>query len=278
MTRMLAVCADDFGLDRATSRTVAELAAAGRLQAVSCLTNLAAWRDCAPLLAGLPPDVARGLHFNLSEGTPLSEALRDAWPTPQPLARLLAAAALGRLPGGAIEAELDAQWSAFVHATGHAPDFVDGHQHVHALRGVRDAVLRRARAAGVPVRSTGHVVGPGYAFKRRVIEACGGRALAQALAAQGLVHNAALVGVYDFGPRDYRALMRGWLAALRADRPGGVTLLFCHPGAAGDASSHDAIAAARRAEAAYLGSAAFVDDLAAAGVTAAWPWRRSSGD
>lgn len=277
MTRVLAVCADDFGLDQATSRTIAALAAAGRLQAVSCLTNLATWHDCAPMLAGLPPEVARGLHFNLTEGAPLSQALRDIWPAPPPLARLLAAAALGRLPSGAIAIELDAQWRAFVQATGRPPDFVDGHQHVHALRGVREALLRRAAAAGVPVRSTGHVVGPGYAFKRRVIEACGGRALAHALAAQGLAHNAALVGVYDFGPREYRALMRGWLAALRTERPHGVTLLFCHPGAAGEASAHDAIAAARCAEAAYLGSPQFVDDLAAAGVTTAWPWRRSSG-
>jgi len=134
------------------------------------------------------------------------------------------------------------------------------------------------------VRSTGHVVGPGFAFKRRVIEVCGGRALARALAAQGTAHNAVLVGVYDFGARDYRALMRGWLAALVArssERPSErsserVALLFCHPGANGDASPHDAIASARRAEAAYLGSAAFADDLAQSGLTTAWPWRRSS--
>ncbi|MDE2612142.1 MAG: ChbG/HpnK family deacetylase [Burkholderiales bacterium] len=280
MNGTLALCADDFGLDRATSMTIAGLAAAGRLQAVSCLVNLACWRDCAPLLAALPAGVARGLHFNLTEGAPLSAALGRVWRAPPPLARLLGAAAFGRLPGAAIAAELDAQWRAFVDATGRPPDFVDGHQHVHALRGVRGAVLRRAAAAGVPVRSTGHVVGPGFAFKRRVIEACGGRALARALAAQGTAHNAVLVGVYDFGARDYRALMRGWLAALVArssERPSErVALLFCHPGANGDASPHDAIASARRAEAAYLGSAAFADDLAQSGLTTAWPWRRSS--
>jgi len=276
MTRTLALCADDFGLDRATSATIAELASAGRLQAVSCIVNLAPWRDCAPLLAALPGGVARGLHFNLTEGAPLSAALGRTWTAPPPLARLLGAAALGRLPHEAIEAELDAQWHAFVEASGAPPDFIDGHQHVHALRGVRAAVLRRARVAGVPVRSTGCVVGPGFTFKRRVIEAAGGRALARALAAQGTPHNAALVGVYDFGARDYRALMRGWLAALAARATDGVTLLFCHPGATGEASAHDAIAAARRAEAAYLGSTAFAEDLARAAVTTAWPWRRSS--
>lgn len=273
MTRALALCADDFALDRATSETIAALAAAGRLQAVSCMSHAAAWRECAPLLAALPAGVARGLHFDLSENAPRARELARLWPAPPSLARLIAAAALDRLPRAAIAAELDAQWQAFVDATGVAPDFIDGHQHVHALRGVRAAVLARARAAGVPVRSTGRIVGPGWAFKRRVIEACGGRALARALAAEGLPHNAALSGVYDFGAHDYRRLMRRWLAALPA---GGATLLFCHPGAAGAASARDAIAPARLAEAAYLGSAAFAEDLAAFDLRPAWPWRRSS--
>lgn len=270
----LALCADDFALDHATSQTIAALASAGRLQAVSCMSHARAWRDCAPLLAALPAGVARGLHLDLTENAPRARALARLWPAPPPLARLIAMAALGRLPHAAITAELDAQWQAFGDATGAAPDFVDGHQHVHALRGVREAVLQRARAAGVPVRSTGRIVGPGWAFKRGVIAACGGRALARALAAAGVPHNAALSGVYDFGTHDYRRLMRRWLAALPASGP---TLLFCHPGAAGAASARDAIAAARVAEAAYLGSPAFRDDLAEAGLRPAWPWRRSSG-
>ena len=156
MTSALALCADDFALDRATSETIAALAAAGRLQAVSCMSHAAAWRECAPLLAALPAGVARGLHFDLTENAPRARELARLWPVPPPLARLIAAAALDRLPRAAIAAELDAQWQAFVDATGAAPDFIDGHQHVHALRGVREAVLARARGRRAGAQHRAH--------------------------------------------------------------------------------------------------------------------------
>ena len=86
---------------------------------------------------------------------------------------------------------------------------------------------------------------------------------------------ATIAAIFAAGRREWNARV-GWLAALAARATDGVTLLFCHPGATGEASAHDAIAAARRAEAAYLGSTAFAEDLARAAVTTAWPWRRSS--
>ena len=89
-----------------------------------------------------------GLHFNLSEGAPLSAALRALWPTLPGLARLLALAHLRRLPLAAIGAEFRAQVDAFAEALGRKPAFVDGHQHVHALPGVRRIVLDGDRDVG----------------------------------------------------------------------------------------------------------------------------------
>jgi hypothetical protein len=154
------------------------------------------------------------------------------------------------------------------------PEFVDGHQHVHALPGVRDAVLDAIDAWPVrpAVRSTAHVRGPAAALKRRVIEASGGRALERALVARGIAHNAVLLGAYDFTTIDYRDLFRRWLAA--APRRGG--LVFCHPG---PAASGDPIGAARQREADYLGGASFAADFEAAGVTIGSAWaQRSSSD
>jgi hypothetical protein len=120
------------------------------------------------------------------------------------------------------------------------------------------------------VRSTGRLLGPGFGFKRRVIEGTGGTALLAALRAHVLPHNAALLGVYDFAATDYRGLMQRWLAEV----PPEGALLFCHPGDAktGDGQA-DAIAAARRREADYLGSAEFTQDLAAANVTLGRVWQ-----
>jgi len=272
--RIVAVCADDVGLVDGIAETVTVLAAAGGLNAASCVTTAPGWRSAAAVLRIARAPVALGLHFNLSEGAPLTSELRATWPTFPGLGRLLAGAALGALPAAAIAVEFRAQADAFADALGRAPEFIDGHQHVHALPGVRDAVLDAICSWPVApaVRNTAHVCGPAASLKRRVIAASGGRALERALVARGVAHNAVLLGAYDFTTTDYRSLVQRWLAT--APREGG--LLFCHPG---PATGDDPIGEARRREADYLGSAAFAADLAAAGVTIgpAWAKRSSSG-
>lgn len=271
MTRILAVCTDDFGLTLGISQAISELAHAGRITIVSCMPQAPAWRASLPLLAGLPAGVQRGLHFNLTEGAPLSAELRRVWPQFLPLPRLILAAHLRQLPLAALAAEWSAQWQAFADGTGVAPQFVDGHQHVHHLPGVRSVVLQAL--AGLPevpaVRNTGHLTGPGFGLKRWLIEGTGGRALQRTLVQRGIRHNPSLTGAYDFMDPDYGGQMRGWLAALPA--VGG--LLFCHPGhPQAVATVADPIAPARVRERAYLGSAAFHHDLQAADVVLGSVW------
>lgn len=267
MRRRIDVCADDFGLTPALSASVAALAARGRLSSISCLVNAPHWSAAAPALVPLVGRAGLGLHFNLTEGQPLSAELRRVWPRLPALPRLIARAHLRRLPLDAIGAEWRAQLDAFTSVLGRTPEHVDGHQHVHHLPGVREIVLDGVAAiAPTPgVRNTGRVLGPGFAWKRRLIERSGGRALAQELRARGLPASAALLGCYDFAATDYRALMRRWL---RRAPPG--ALLFCHPG---PAQAGDAIAAARAREYAYLTSDAFARDLADAGVELGPVWR-----
>ena len=265
--RRLLLCADDFGLTHGIDQAIAGLVRAGRLVAFSCLSNGPAWVADAPQVAALRGPALAGLHFNLTEGRPLSPALAHHWPQLPSLPRLLILAHLGRLPLAAVADELVAQWVAYVQASGCEPDFIDGHQHVHHLPGVRGALLDFLRLHPVPVRSTAHLGGPGGGLKRRVIEHSGGRALALALAQRGLPHNRLLLGAYDF-QADYRPLMQAWLAQV----PASGALLFCHPGQPSPGDAPDAIAAARQRELAYLGGDAFEADLAAAGVVLAQVW------
>lgn len=269
MPRRLDLCADDFGLTPGLSQVVASLAGRGRVSSLSCLVNGAHWVGCAPLLAPLAGRIGVGMHFNLTEGAPLSEALARRWPRLPALPRLIVAAQLRRLPLADIGAEWRAQLAAFVAAAGRLPDHVDGHQHVHHLPGVRDIVLAGVAALAPPpgVRNTGRVLGPGFAVKRRLIEATGGRALARRLARGGLPHSTALLGAYDFAAADYGALMRGWLE--RAPAQG--ALLFCHPG---PHEPGDAIGAARAREHAYLAGDEFARDLSAAGIELGATWVR----
>jgi chitin disaccharide deacetylase len=252
--RELRLCADDFGLAVPISRGILRLAARGRLSDVSCIVNAPDWPGRAHELAAAP--VRLGLHLNLTEGRPLSATLAAVWPTLPSLPRLIVLAHLRRLPLAALRDELDAQLAAFIAGCGRAPAHLDGHQHVHHLPGVRELL---PVDPALPVRHTGCVRGPGFATKRLLIEATGGRALGRRLQAQGNARNTQLFGVYDFVQTDYRGLFRRWLTAL----PQRGALIFCHPGEPG---SGDAIAAARARELAYLDSDAFDADLAAAGV------------
>ena len=274
--RALMLCADDYGLTPGIDAAIAGLVQAGRLGAFSCLSNGPAWQRDASAVAGLRAQAQAGLHFNLTEGRPLSPTLARWWPQLPSLPRLLLDAHLGRLPLDAVAAELAAQWQAFVAASGAAPDFIDGHQHVHHLPGVRALLLDwlQRQPQPTPVRSTARLAGTGYGFKRWVIAHSGGRALARDLARRvqphRLPHNALLLGAYDFVASDYGALMRAWLAQV----PEQGALLFCHPGRPSDGGGDapDPIAAARQIELAYLAGPDFPRDLAVAGVTLAPVW------
>ena len=281
--RALLLSADDYGLTRGIDAAIAGLVQAGRLGAFSCLSNGQSWQRDAPAVAGLRSQAQVGLHFNLTEGRPLSPTLARLWPQLPSLPRLLLDAHLGRLPLPALADELAAQWQAFVAASGAAPDFIDGHQHVHHLPGVRGLLLDwlQRQPRPTPVRSTARLAGTGYGFKRWVIEHSGGRALARDLARSvqphRLPHNRLLLGAYDFAATDYGSLMRQWLAQV----PEQGALLFCHPGRPSDGGlgvggdngdAPDPIAAARQIELAYLAGPDFPRDLAAAGVTLASVW------
>ena len=95
--RTLGLCADDFGLWPSVSHAIARLARAQRLTGVSCMTTGDAWRASAPLLADLPESVEVGLHFNLTEGLPLSRELARVWPVLPPLPSLILRAHLRQM-------------------------------------------------------------------------------------------------------------------------------------------------------------------------------------
>ena len=78
--RPLLLCADDFGLTPGIDQAIAGLVRAGRLVAFSCLSNGPAWAADAAQVAGLRRQAQAGLHFNLTEGRPLSPALARHWP------------------------------------------------------------------------------------------------------------------------------------------------------------------------------------------------------
>jgi chitin disaccharide deacetylase len=147
--RSVILCADDFGLADGVSRGIVELAEMGRLSATGAMTNMPGWRRAARSLIPLRDRIAVGLHLNFTAGSPLGPMPRLASSGRFPdLKDLLPKALKRQLPGGEIAEEISRQIEAFEEALGHAPAFVDGHQHVHVLPAIRPALIQALNARG----------------------------------------------------------------------------------------------------------------------------------
>lgn len=264
-TRTLVLCADDYALHPWVDDAVQQLARAGRLSATSCMSTAPRWREASAALQPLRPVLQVGLHFNLTDdhgGARPAQSLRSV--IAQAYARRHDPAHWHRL--------WCQQLDAFEDAMGSAPDFIDGHQHVHQLPGVRHALQtelqrRYARQALPWVRSTAPASGQRRNAKALVIAALGGWSATRQWQRAGIRVNQGFAGVYGFDAPTaeyYRAHMRQWLAH-SAD--GG--LLMCHPAA--QEVPGDAIGRQRPLEFAYLMSDAFGQDLQSGG------WRVQQG-
>jgi len=235
MTRpSLTLCADDYGLAPGIGRAIRALIATGRLQATGCMTAGPFWPSEAALLRPLTGQAEFGVHLTLTDHTPLGPlpALAPDGRFPS-LGQLLKRSLLRRLDRAEIAAELERQVDSFEAAMGRAPDFLDGHHHVHQLPVIRDVVLDLAAqrlAPGGWVRSCWDnpvaILGRGIDPARAGLISLLGIGLRLRLRRAGIAHNRRFRGVYDFSGRvPYPALFERF-----TDRPGPGTLVMCHPG------------------------------------------------
>jgi predicted glycoside hydrolase/deacetylase ChbG (UPF0249 family) len=145
---MIVLCADDYALTEGVARAVGELAAARRISATSAMVTTPHWPAMAQRLVVHRGRVAVGLHLNLTLGAPLGPMPRFAPKGVFPNRNAVLARALsGRIRRREIRAEIERQLDAFEAHLGFPPDHIDGHEHMHALPGIRrcllDVVARR---------------------------------------------------------------------------------------------------------------------------------------
>jgi len=255
--RRICLTADDFGLHAGVDTAIRELVEAGRLQAFGCMVGARNWPSQIAWLRALrKPDADMGLHLDLTE-FPIAHPA-------QGLGRLIAQAYAGQLDHRSVRTELRRQLDTFEEALGHAPDYLDGHQHVHQLPCIREQLIEELGSRYVPtqrpwLRCTvpAKTLPIRLRIKAGVIATLGGRTLRQMATKQGYAMNSALLGVYGFDrpAAGYQALLEHWLAAAPDQ-----ALLMCHPATLAEAS--DPIAQARLAEYQVLASPVFQDLLA----------------
>lgn len=265
------LCADDYALTPAVDAGIREALAAGALTATGAMTTRPGWPEAARALAALDVDADVGLHFNLTLGAPLGPmpGLAPDGELPK-VGAVIARALRGALGRPEIAAELDRQLDAFVAARGAPPDFVDGHQHVHALPGVREALLdaltRRGWAGRVWLRDPGDrlpriLARRAFAAKAALLTALSA-GFARAARRRGFALNDGFAGFSDFAAQgDYAALFATYLRA-----PGRRHLVMCHPGRVdAELTRLDPATTSRERELDFLSSAEFRQICAASG-------------
>lgn len=202
----------------------------GRLNATSVMTPGAhRAAEAAALLAVAPQGFQIGLHVTLTGGlAPLTAPrLRRFGGLGALMLRAFAARPVPPLlDRAAIAAEIEAQFVAFREAFGRAPDFVDGHQHVHLLPAIRQMVLAATRrhAPGAWLRQCSGPRGAGHGLKARLIQGLSA-GLTREAAAAGLAVNPAFSGAYAFGRARFADVFPRFLEG----QPDGLVVMV-HPG------------------------------------------------
>ncbi len=254
---VIVLCADDYAMTAGVSAGILELARDRRLSATGVMTTLGRWSRDAADLAPLRDRVAIGLHFDLTLGTPLGPmpALAPQGRPPD-VGTLTRMALTGRLSRAEIADELRRQIAAFRAALGHPPDYLDGHQHVHALPIVRDAVLevlgerdwREPPLVRIPSDRPAAILGRRRAALKALILAGLARGFRSAVARAGLPANDTFAGVTGFARDGVAADFRSGM-----EHAGPLHILMCHPGHVdADLIALDPVTDRREAELAHI--------------------------
>jgi len=235
LTRSLTICADDYGLTQAVSGGILEAIEAGRLDATGAMTTRPHWKVAARDLASLGGGLEAGLHLDLTLGPPLTGMSRLAPDGRLPaIGRMIRLAHAGQLPEAELRTEIAAQIEAFGVHYGRAPAFIDGHQHVHMLPGIRDWLIEEALKQGLGGKiwmrdsadRMSRILTRGVQVPKAMAVALAGRGFGEAARAQGFITNEGFAGFSAFDPRrDYASDFARFLAA-----PGQRHLIMCHPG------------------------------------------------
>ncbi|MGE0101881.1 MAG: carbohydrate deacetylase [Blastocatellales bacterium] len=237
--RYLIVNADDFGLTPGVNRAIIEGHRRGIITSATLMVNMPAF-DEAVELAKSTPSLGVGLHFNITQGSPVSpvERVRSiidrSGNFPGTTTALLIRNLAGRLERSEIENELRAQIERMLSA-GIRPTHIDTHKHSHAIPIVLDAIIDVAREYGIPaVRKLRQPfdVGTGMPPIKVLTQALGAAAVGalcrlqeRRLESSGLALTSAFYGISRTGFWD-----RGWLLDVIANLPEGASELMCHPG------------------------------------------------
>ncbi len=241
------VCADDYGMSQEVDQAILDLIVNNRISATSCMTLMPTWFESASELKKQQGKVAFGLHFDLGGLASLPQLMLGS------LSRTLVKSQLA--------STLNLQLDNFEQQLNATPDYIDGHQHVHAFPVVRDVlatVINQRYQDKAPwirnpsVALTGH----DSALKAMVIKLLNVGFQSTISKKTHAKLNTDFAGLYSIDEKaNFPDLIEGWMHHLK---PSG--LIMCHPATRGASVEHSL---ARANEYDYLASDRYLSFLAA---------------
>jgi len=227
--------ADDFGLSKGVSDAILDLLAKNRLSGTGSMVNQPGWAAQAEALKPFQRRCDLGLHLTLTLGPPLGPSPTLA-PGGQflPLPKLMAKCFLNGIPRREIRDEIMRQIESFKAVTGHFPDFIDGHQHVHVLPGIWRALFEaletlkpdRKPWLRMPSDHLGSIVARGLSVGKALFISFLSSDFAREAKRYGYRVNDTFSGVRSFDPEaDFAREFQRFLLV-----HGKRHLVMCHPG------------------------------------------------
>lgn len=226
MPRSFRLVADDYGLSPGVSRGIRQLLEKERLSGTGCMTLFPDWKESACDLLGLDAPAEIGLHLTLTDFPALSSG--DTLPS---LKQLILGVTSGTIPAERITHELDIQLERFTQESGRLPAYLDGHQHVHFLKPVRNwlctrfaniAPDRRPWIRGAPTLAGAPAnIRPKLAFVKMLA-----MGFDRQMSEAGLQVHGPLAGFYQWRTN---GLFEKALSSLLTALPEGAVIM-CHPG------------------------------------------------
>lgn len=216
------ISADDFAMSESIDEAIINLIQNDRITATACMVLSPHWEKAAKKMTpAIRKKASIGLHLDLTEFGEEAYSLK----------RLILLSLVRQLPYQKIKSKINEQLDLFESVIKSKPDYVDGHQHVHQLPQVREALLEvlteRYRGDLPWLRIAKPTINAG--IKGVVIKMLGARALEKKALSLHFKCSSYLFGVYGFKgkPADYEAMLVKWLAEAKLTT--GTPALMCHP-------------------------------------------------
>jgi predicted glycoside hydrolase/deacetylase ChbG (UPF0249 family) len=229
MKKVISVNADDFGYSDSVSIAILDLIKSGVVSGTSCLVDFPSFLKHKDSLLTLKEKCNIGLHLNLTENHSNTPSLKHDY---QSLPNLIRSLYTGCADVSKLEYNIERQLDLFLDYIGDQPFFIDGHQHVHQFKVVRNlliqAIFRKKCSSSISyIRVTTPVIGSRLSpIKCHIIKFLGASKFKTLLTENSIKSNRAFCGIYNFKEHtQIKKHLKYWVENA-CDK----TMLMCHPG------------------------------------------------